>query len=74
MKCLNFRMAKNKSLEIQCGTFADVRTIFEASFKVNKKEHHAGARLCLEILGWHFIVAFYDHRHWDFENECWEEK
>jgi len=69
---LNFRVADNKSIEIDWGHFAECAKIFEASFKITEREDHAGARLCFEIIGYFFHIVLYDHRHWDFENDCWE--
>ena len=33
---------------------------------------HAGFRFNLEIIGLSLNFKVYDSRHWDYENNCWE--
>jgi hypothetical protein len=36
------------------------------------REDHAGLEIILGLLGWSVEYRFYDSRHWDYENNCWE--
>ncbi len=38
-----------------------------------KGQDHAGLRIDLKVLGLFFVFNIYDHRHWDYDNDCWEE-
>lgn len=33
---------------------------------------HAGPSIEVTLLGFELRVAIYDHRHWDYEKDCWE--
>ncbi len=45
------------------------------SFKMslNEKQDHAGFRTELNILGFGFLYSKHDMRHWDYDNDKWEE-
>ena len=74
MCCKNIKLSKNKSIEIQLDLFpTDDSTIFQCEFRVNQKTDHAGIGLFLKIYKFvYFHIQFYDHRHWDWKNRCWE--
>jgi hypothetical protein len=38
------------------------------------RQDHAGSGLEIELLGWSIDYRFYDDRHWDYKNNCWEAK
>ena len=74
MSCKNINLSKNKSIEIQLDLFPrDDVSIFKYEFRANQKTDHAGIGLFIEIYKFvYFHIQFYDHRHWNCENECWQ--
>lgn len=36
-------------------------------------EDHAGVNLELGLFGYEIHFTFYDHRHWNYKNNCWEQ-
>ena len=74
MSCKNINLSKNKSIEIQLDLFPrDDVSIFKYEFRANQKTDHAGIGLFIEIYKFvYFRIQFYDHRHWDYENKCWQ--
>lgn len=46
--------------------------IAEMSIEASAKKDHAGLRLSLGLVGYELEFHFYDTRHWDRENNCWE--
>jgi hypothetical protein len=47
-------------------------TIVSFMFRLATRQSHGGLSLELGILGYSFNFQFYDSRHWDVENNCWE--
>jgi hypothetical protein len=47
-------------------------SIFKGSFKFSIREDHAGFEFDFGLLGWSVEYRFYDSRHWNYENDCWE--
>lgn len=76
-KCVNIQLTKNKSLEIQISLFGDIcvdTNIFDIWFGWSLKGDHAGIKFMLEVYkSLYFAIQVYDHRHWDWENDKWEE-
>ena len=72
LHCLCKKLSPHKYLEIQCGKFEGHRNIFCFELEWTTKADHAGFRWHNEILGWHFIVNIYDHRHWDYRFNRWQ--
>jgi hypothetical protein len=67
------RLSKHKHLEFEC--FYSNWQLFQIEFKFQPiREDHAGGRILINILGWEAELRFYDNRHWDYKNNCWEEK
>ena len=48
-------------------------SIIGFTFDFNMRQDHAGSGLEIELLGWSIEYRFYDCRHWDYKNGCWEE-
>lgn len=65
------KLSKHKNIEIECIT--DTWYIFRFEFKIGYKEDHAGVSLSLSLLGTEIYFKFYDCRHWDYKNDCWED-
>lgn len=47
-------------------------TIVNAELHISTRCDHAGLHLMLGLLGYEAELHFYDTRHWDHENNCWE--
>jgi len=60
---------KNKFIELE--VIKDV-SIVSFSFKISTRTDHGGLYMDLGLLGYSFSFNFYDSRHWDHKNNCWE--
>lgn len=70
----HWTLSKNKSAELQITNFKSTQTVFD--FLVDLHwwgSDHQGPKLNFELLGFMFSLSMYDHRHWDYENHCWEQ-
>ena len=47
-------------------------SIIRFVFDFGIRQDHAGFGFEIGLLGWGIDYRFYDHRHWDDENNCWE--
>lgn len=47
-------------------------SIIRLNFKFTIRTDHAGFGFDFDLLGYGIDFRFYDHRHWDYENNCWE--
>ena len=47
-------------------------SIIGFTFDFTMRQDHAGFSLEIELFGWSIEYRFYDNRHWDYENGCWE--
>jgi hypothetical protein len=65
------KLSKNKTLELQSGIWKKWN-YFDLSIKLNRHTDHVGVMFNIETFGLYFIFQVYDHRHWDWENNCWE--
>jgi hypothetical protein len=66
------KISDNKSFEIEMFWFSDELFRFAIDIKFGGDDH-AGPELELNILGLTFAMKIYDHRHWNYENNSWEE-
>lgn len=64
------QLSKHKFLEIEICRQHEWQW-FECSIRLNRKIDHAGLQVELEVLGLWFDFIIYDHRHWDYDNDCW---
>jgi hypothetical protein len=55
-------------------TITRSKTIFAMNFVLSHRQSHAGFDILLGLFGYDLIVDFYDHRHWDYEKDTWEEQ
>lgn len=71
-RCFFVKLTKNKGIEIEC--VKDIKWInyFNFNMAINRRVDHAGMEVLIEICGIIFNAKFYDFRHWDSDNECWE--
>ena len=47
-------------------------SIIGFTFDFTTRQDHAGFSLEIELFGWSIEYRFYDNRHWDYKNGCWE--
>ena len=70
----NFKLTKNKSLEIQLNLLPDDDyQLFNVNINHTLKGDHAGFEFRIEsfkVFCFYFLI--YDTRHWDDENDCWK--
>jgi len=64
------RVSKHKFLEIEGGK--DGYHFLSFEFKIGFKEDHAGIRMSFTVFCRELTISFYDCRHWDYINNCWE--
>jgi hypothetical protein len=71
LKSFRKQLSKNKHLEIET-VFSNYNLLsFEFDCTLRGKDH-AGIRLKLNFCGLELEIHFYDSRHWDYKNQCWE--
>lgn len=72
--CMTVKLSTNKNLEIELLRGSEWR-IFECYFSWKRKVDHAGPKFHIEIYKLlSFAVRIYDHRHWDDEQDQWQQK
>lgn len=71
--CITILLTKNKSWEAQVGRFTPAPYVFEFNLVWHIRCDHSGPEFEVGILGYHFRTKLYDNRHWDDENNKWEE-
>lgn len=62
-----------KHWEIQVAYWG-LHRIFEFTLDLRfRGSHHAGPRFEIGVFGLWLAVTMHDERHWDYDNNCWEE-
>ena len=51
---------------------SNVCNFIGATFDCSWKTDHAGVHVDITLFGWLFAVTFYDVRHWNDIDDCWE--
>jgi hypothetical protein len=59
----------HKCWELQ---FMKTNTVIKVEATHTTKCDHAGTALELGLFGYDIALTFYDSRHWDYKNKCWE--
>ena len=67
-----YKVTKNKTLELQFNVKENILLGFGTS--LNFRQDHAGLWLNLNLFTFGFTVEFSDNRHWDDDNNCWEDE
>jgi hypothetical protein len=65
------KVSKNKSWEIEVSEQIATLFKFHLSFSIRRIDH-PGLRLSFNIVGIEFNFQYYDNRHWDYENDCFQ--
>lgn len=69
-----WRLYSYLSIDGECVGFdVDLCNIFAIWFKAIRKQDHAGVKLRFAIFSYQLSLSLYDNRHWDYDNDCWEE-
>lgn len=70
----SWRISQNKALEIELCRWDYNWTLIGATFDLTiYGTDHAGLNISFELWGMCFNFNFYDVRHWDYDNNKWEE-
>lgn len=72
----DIQICKNKSFEYQFerGSFMQ-NDIFECKLIWTRKSDHAGISFTFGIFKLFWMnLNIHDHRHWDDENDCWQDR
>ena len=60
---------KHKSIELELHTTSE---IVGFNFLWTIRRDHAGVNIQLALIGYNLHFNFYDSRHWDYDNNRWE--
>ena len=41
-------------------------------FQLSFKQSHAGIKFAVDFMTFSIMFDFFDNRHWDYHNNCWE--
>jgi len=69
----DFQLSKNLSFEIQLNWNETHWQYFNFHISWTRKNSHGGLKFNLQIYKLYFNIDIYDHRHWDYDNDCWQE-
>ena len=65
-------IAAHKTFELQISRF-DPDRVIDIDLDLNwRGRDHAGPKLELSVLGYYFSVGIYDNRHWNHNENRWE--
>jgi len=68
----SFFNISHKFWEIQLDRWNDWTSYFDFHLSFTRKTDHAGFRFGFDIIGFSFNLEIYDSRHWNYENNKWE--
>lgn len=60
----------NKFWEAQIDKTSDIVGL---EFRLTTRQDHSGIFLCLALFGFEIIFNYYDNRHWNHQNNQWED-
>ena len=72
-KYWDWKVSKNKSISLQLEKSQISFDIIGFTFNLTARQSHAGLMVDFSLLGHTMIFEFSDNRHWDRENDRWEE-
>jgi hypothetical protein len=68
-----WKLSENKYFEIEVSK-SEPYHLFDIHFDLNwYGSDHAGPEFDVSIFGYYFGIGIHDSRHWDYDNNCWEE-
>ena len=65
----DYKISQFKALELQTNATTDIMGI---ELRLTTHQDHSGVFFAVGLLGYEFILNFYDTRHWDRENNRYE--
>lgn len=65
------KINKNKSWELESYRFPKI--LFSFNIDISFRQSHSGFGFSFGLFGYCIIFVLYDNRHWNYENNCWEE-
>lgn len=68
-----FPLLRHKYLEFEVEKFRHDTSYFDFIVRWTKNIDHAGLKVHLEFFSYFLAVDIYDNRHWNYEEECWED-
>jgi hypothetical protein len=69
--CLHGSITQHKHWELEHTYYSDV--LVDVDIRFNSRMDHGGVSITVGLLGYGISFRIYDHRHWDYENNCWED-
>jgi hypothetical protein len=71
--CRDWQLSAHKHLEVQL-TWFDWQTLVEFKLLTHwRGRDHAGPSVSVTLLGLMFNISMYDSRHWNYDDNCWQE-
>ncbi len=70
VKCWSTLVSKHKAVEAE--VLKDNQGLIDLSFRATMRRDHAGAEIGIGLWKYSILLKFYDIRHWNYENNCWE--
>lgn len=70
LRCWSKQLTKNKAIEVQVMKESDL--LIEVTFSIRTRIDHGGLTLSLGLIGYSVDFKFYDIRHWNYNDNCWE--
>lgn len=72
--CKDWSLSKNKNAEIQISKWGLADSLMEFVIDLRWRGHsHAGPNISMEIGGYFFCIRLYDHRHWNYKKNDWDD-
>lgn len=71
--CFNKQIADTKSFEFEVFKNSTCLIEVQLDFRLKGRDH-AGISATIILFGFGFGARIYDHRHWDYEKNTWENK
>ena len=66
------RLSKNKGIEYEIFWDKHLYKWFNFQFDISRKCDHAGILFDLQLLWLNLTINFFDFRHWDYDENCWD--
>lgn len=77
IEAIKSQMMVNVNASVYAGEYglgfdANICNIIGIEVSSAWRTDHSGIRASITLFGWEFSIEWYDVRHWDDENETWE--
>ena len=68
----SWKLSETKGLDISVNQWSRSFNVIGCELEITSKQDHAGVHFSADLLGYNFEIEYYDIRHWDSVNNCWE--